>query len=82
MSEKKFKSLKDFYPFYLSQHTNTTSRVLHFIGTGLVALTLFTGFLFHQSRFFLALPFLAFHGLVTSFLRRINLLFFNIRFIR
>ncbi|MFW0717821.1 Mpo1-like protein [Pedobacter sp. N23S346] len=56
MSEKKFKSLKEFYPFYLSKHTNTTSRILHFVGTGLVALTFFTGFLFHQSLFFIALP--------------------------
>ena len=60
MSEKKFKSLKEFYPFYLSKHTNTTSRGLHFVGTGLVALTLFTGFLFHQSRFFLILPLFVF----------------------
>ncbi|RNL53403.1 DUF962 domain-containing protein [Pedobacter jejuensis] len=56
MSNKKFKSLKEFYPFYLSQHTNTTSRVMHFIGTGLIALLFFTGFLFHQWRFFLLMP--------------------------
>ncbi|MCX2429479.1 MULTISPECIES: DUF962 domain-containing protein [unclassified Pedobacter] len=60
MEEKKFKSLKDFYPFYLSQHTNTTSRILHFIGTGLVALTFFAGFLFHQWLFFLAIPLLGY----------------------
>ena len=33
MSEKKYSSLKDFYPFYLSQHQATGCRVLHFIGT-------------------------------------------------
>jgi len=56
MSKKKFKSLQEFYPFYLSEHTNTTSRVLHFIGTGLVALIFFTAFLFHQSSLFIAIP--------------------------
>jgi hypothetical protein len=35
MTERKYHSLKEFYPFYLTEHSNTTSRVLHFIGTGL-----------------------------------------------
>lgn len=56
MEEKKFKSLKEFYPYYLSEHQDTTSRILHFIGTGLVILCFFTGFLFHDSRFFLFMP--------------------------
>ena len=60
MAEKEIKSLKEFYPLYLAEHTNTTSRVLHFTGTGLVALTFFTGFLFHQWRFFLLMPFLGY----------------------
>ncbi len=33
MAEKKFKSLKEFYPYYLSEHSDTTCRILHFIGT-------------------------------------------------
>lgn len=37
---KKFNSLKEFYPFYLTEHSNSTSRILHFIGTGLVILIL------------------------------------------
>ena len=37
MPEKlEFKSLREFYPFYLSQHLNATSRALHFMGTTLV----------------------------------------------
>ncbi|MFB9865070.1 Mpo1-like protein [Rufibacter immobilis] len=40
-------SFKEFYPFYLQEHQNTTSRVLHFTGTGLLLIllvvTLFLG---------------------------------------
>jgi hypothetical protein len=34
--EARFKTLKDFYPFYLSEHKNPTSRKLHFVGTALL----------------------------------------------
>jgi hypothetical protein len=30
-----FKSFREFYPFYISQHSNTISRRLHFIGLAL-----------------------------------------------
>lgn len=29
-------SFKEFYPFYLAEHSNTTCRVLHYIGSSLV----------------------------------------------
>jgi hypothetical protein len=38
--EKKYKSFKEFYPFYLSEHSNRTCRRLHFIGSALVLVTL------------------------------------------
>lgn len=38
--EKRYENLAAFYPFYLKEHRNTTSRRLHFIGTALF-LTLF-----------------------------------------
>lgn len=60
MSTKKFKSLQEFYPFYLSEHQNTTSRVLHFIGTFLVVICLIGGLLFHDLRFIIAVPFLGY----------------------
>lgn len=60
MGDKKYKSLQEFYPFYLSEHQNTTSRILHFIGTALVILSLFGGILFHDGRFLLAIPFLGY----------------------
>jgi len=31
--EKRFRNFSDFYPFYLSEHANRTSRRLHFAGT-------------------------------------------------
>ena len=31
--EKAYSTFKDFYPFYLSQHQNSTCRRLHYIGT-------------------------------------------------
>ena len=33
VKEVKFKSLQEFYPFYLSQHQNRINRRLHVIGT-------------------------------------------------
>lgn len=56
MEEKKYKSLAEFYPYYLTEHRNLTSRVLHFIGTGLVVLCLITALLFHSYYFLLAMP--------------------------
>jgi hypothetical protein len=42
-----YKSFKEFYPFYLSQHENLTCRRLHFVGTcaviALMLLFFFTG---------------------------------------
>lgn len=32
---RQFKSFAEFYPFYLGEHSNTTCRRLHFIGTSL-----------------------------------------------
>ncbi len=37
---ERYRSLKEFYPYYLTEHRQTTTRVLHFIGTGLTALWL------------------------------------------
>ena len=39
--DKKYNSLKEFYPFYLSEHQDPTCRKLHFIGTALIFVILF-----------------------------------------
>lgn len=38
MSDERYQSFKEFYPFYLSEHTDKTNRVLHFLGTTIVIL--------------------------------------------
>ncbi|UJH92417.1 DUF962 domain-containing protein [Antarcticibacterium sp. 1MA-6-2] len=38
---ERIKTYKEFYRFYLSEHRNKTSRILHFIGTFLVFVLLF-----------------------------------------
>ena len=35
---KKYNSFAEFYPFYLSQHTNVNCRRLHFVGSCLIIL--------------------------------------------
>ncbi len=34
VKEYKYKTLKEFYPYYLTEHQDAVSRALHFIGTG------------------------------------------------
>lgn len=36
MSETRFNSFSEFYPYYLSEHSNSTCRLLHFIGSSLI----------------------------------------------
>lgn len=38
MSDKQYRSFSEFYPFYLSEHANQTSRRLHFTGTSIAIL--------------------------------------------
>jgi hypothetical protein len=35
MSEHRYKSFEEFWPFYVSQHSKKTTRTLHFIGSTL-----------------------------------------------
>ena len=34
--EKRYQTLKEFYPYYLTEQSDATCRVLHYIGTSLV----------------------------------------------
>ncbi len=52
--EKQYRRFADFYPFYLSEHANPTSRRLHFVGTS-VALALIIGAFVTQKWWLLAI---------------------------
>lgn len=54
--EKQYKTLEEFYPFYLSQHTNTVSKVLHFVGTSLVISLIIGSFVTKDFRILLYVP--------------------------
>ncbi|WP_111669534.1 DUF962 domain-containing protein [Algoriphagus litoralis] len=54
--EKKYTTLKEFYPYYLEEHQNTTCRILHFIGTGLLFVILGVGFTTGNYLLFLCIP--------------------------
>ena len=60
MENKRISSLKEFYPFYLQEHSNSTSRILHFIGTSLVLLLIPAALLFHDLRLLILIPFVGY----------------------
>ncbi|MBC5994060.1 DUF962 domain-containing protein [Pontibacter cellulosilyticus] len=53
---QRYNSLREFYPYYLSEHQNTTSRVLHFIGTGLLILVAIAAVVLGEYKWLLLVP--------------------------
>jgi hypothetical protein len=51
-----FASFREFYPFYLSEHSNRTCRRLHFIGTALVLVVLSASLLTRNAWLLLLAP--------------------------
>jgi len=58
--EKEYQSLKEFYPYYLSEHQGYVTRWLHFIGTGLVVVSFLVFLLTLQWIFLAIIPFLGY----------------------
>ncbi len=54
--DERYSSFADFYPFYLSEHSNRTCRRLHFVGTLLVIVTAFYSVLVGSYLLLLLLP--------------------------
>jgi hypothetical protein len=58
--DKKFNTFAEFYPFYLSEHSNQTSRRLHFVGTSI-------GFLCIVAAIFTRQPMLILYGVLQGY---------------
>ena len=56
MTEKKYKTFWEFYPYYLTEHSLPVNRTLHFIGTGLVIGLLIAGIVTGRGLFFILIP--------------------------
>ena len=59
-SEKKYQSFAEYYPFYLSEHSNVTCRSLHYAGSSAVLIVLAYALLTQQFMLLIALPFLGY----------------------
>jgi hypothetical protein len=57
---KEYQSFKEFYPFYLKEHSNTVNRRLHFIGSSLVLAVVFWGLWSQDLRWLLLTPVLGY----------------------
>ena len=60
MAEKKYKTFWSFYPYYLSEHKNSTSRTLHIIGTGLIFVCLVAGIITGRWFWLILIPFVGY----------------------
>lgn len=56
MTEKRYRTFSEFYPFYLSEHAHPVNRLLHVIGTGL-GLGVLMGALITRQWFFIPVSF-------------------------
>jgi len=60
MQKQRISTLKEFYPFYLEEHSNSISRILHFIGTSLVLLLIPTALIFNDAKVLFLIPFVGY----------------------
>ena len=58
--ETRMKTLKEFYPYYLSEHQNYTCRILHFVGTGLLFLILIAALVTKNYEWLFSIPFVGY----------------------
>jgi hypothetical protein len=59
-TEKIYKTFWSFYPYYLSEHSDGTNRVLHFIGTSLLIISFIVGLITGKWLFFALVPVLGY----------------------
>jgi hypothetical protein len=58
--EKRFRTFREFYPYYLAEHDNRTCRRLHFIGSTLVLIVLATALVTRRWELLWLLPLLGY----------------------
>jgi hypothetical protein len=58
---ERYTNFKDFYPYYLSEHSNKTTKLLHFIGTS-IAIYLYIRFFMTFDLMYLLYSLLAGYG--------------------
>jgi hypothetical protein len=59
-TEKAYTSFKTFYPYYLREHANPINRILHFIGTALLLISLGYGIISGKILYFILIPILGY----------------------
>ncbi len=81
MSKNKIKTYREFWDFYVSEHSNPLNRLLHFVGTSL-GMVLLVWFLASGQFLFIPLCFVVGYGFAWFghfVVRKINLQLSNIR---
>ncbi len=53
---KKYQHFREFYPYYLTEHSKASTRTLHYIGTTLFFVLLITGLIRGKWYYFALLP--------------------------
>ncbi|MCE9600402.1 MAG: DUF962 domain-containing protein [Spirochaetia bacterium] len=56
MAVQEYKTLREFWPFYLAEHKNAFNRTLHFIGSTGVLVLLGLAIYFRDWRYLVAMP--------------------------
>lgn len=56
LESERYQSFKEFYPFYLSQHRNTTCRNLHYLGSTFVLTLLICSIYFEYYPLLILMP--------------------------
>jgi len=59
-AEKKYRSFKSFYPYYLTEHSDKTNRSLHFAGTALLLICLIVAIVLQNWWLLLLIPVLGY----------------------
>ena len=54
--EKLYSSFKSFYPYYLSEHSSKTNRLLHFCGTAILLVIVIIGLVSQNYKLLILVP--------------------------